>query len=272
VNSVDLTAVFKAIGTQMLTDFEHSHSQIKHLGERGGEREAALGSFLKAYLPGRYAISDGEIVDGTGQTSRQCDLVIYDHLNCPLLLAGKGYRVFPAEPVFAVIEVKSVLTAGRLKDAVEKIRSVKEIKRDNGSIAGILFAYKSGWQNDEPILKIASKLGELNKDLLPHQYTDLLCVLDSGIIEISDGKTDPSKRLMKTTQEWSIPILLLFFMALLSLLGRQVSDEPEYDAYVDPEGMLVSGISTIRDSTGCDADWWWDGIKDIPDGPPSPGR
>lgn len=58
-----LTEVYQAIGIQMLSDFEHIHTQIKHMGERGGEREAGLRAFLGTYLPSRYAVSNGEIVD-----------------------------------------------------------------------------------------------------------------------------------------------------------------------------------------------------------------
>ena len=32
---MDLKETFAAIGSQMLLDFEHVHSQIKHMGERG---------------------------------------------------------------------------------------------------------------------------------------------------------------------------------------------------------------------------------------------
>lgn len=105
-----------AIGSHMLVDFDHFQSQISHPEEKGSERESGLKSFLQTYLPERYGISNGEIVDTSNHASRQCDLIIYDRLNCPLLLAGKEYRIFPAEPVYAVVEVKSVLTAGELKN------------------------------------------------------------------------------------------------------------------------------------------------------------
>ena len=73
---MDLKKVFAAIGSQMLADFESFQVQIKHMGERGNEREASLKLFLETYLPQRYAIAKGEIVDTNGDTSRQCDLVI----------------------------------------------------------------------------------------------------------------------------------------------------------------------------------------------------
>src|SRR6185295_12972960 len=102
---MDLKKVLNAIGSQMLVDFENFQSEIKHMGERGNEREANLQLLLEAYLPKRYAIGKGEIVDSDGMVSRQCDLIVYDAFNSPLLLSGKDYRVFPAESVYGVIEV-----------------------------------------------------------------------------------------------------------------------------------------------------------------------
>lgn len=242
-----LTEIYKAIGVQMLSDFEHIHSQIKHMGERGGEREAGLRTFLNTYLPSRYAVSNGEIVDIDGQTSHQCDLVIYDPFNCPLLLAGKDYRVFPTEPVLAMVEVKSELNANELEDAAEKIRSVKCLARKRGPIAGVIFAYKSAYKQD-PIIKIASQMRILNAHLHPYEYADLLCVLDSGIIALinSDGDiqipANPTERLMRAYHELDLPVLLYFFTLLLDLLDGQVSTMPPYLKYVGHEFEIGSVI------------------------------
>jgi len=233
----------------MLSDFEHIHSQIQHMGERGGEREQGLKSFLEAYLPSRYVVSNGEIVDDSGQTSRQCDLVIYDPTNCPLLLAGKNYRVFPAEPVFAVIEVKSVLTNSELEDAVEKIRSIKRLTRSNGLIAGVIFAYKSGRKND-PIGQIASRLREINAEAGPRVYVDLVCALDSGIIQLADAMGKPkapeewSNREMIVWHELEVPVLLWFYIQLLELLGGQNTTNPNYGRYAN---MVEIGLASIQE-------------------------
>jgi hypothetical protein len=246
---MDLKETFAAIGSQMLSDFEHVHSQIKHMGERGSEREEGLKSFLEAYLPSRYTVSNGEIVDDSEQTSRQCDLVIYDRTNCPLMLAGKTYRVFPAEPVFAVVEVKSVLTNSELEDAVEKIRSAKRLIRHNGLIAGVIFAYKSGRKKD-PIGEIASRLQELHAGMGPRLYVDLVCVLDAGVIQLVDNAglpkipADWSNRQMVVWHELSVPVLLWFYIHLLDLLDGQVTSSPNYKQYAN---ILEIGVASFRD-------------------------
>lgn len=233
---MDLTKVFDGIANQMLLDFEQIQSQVKHAGERGSEREASLMAFLSTYLPSKYSVSNGEIVDTQGLTSKQCDLIIYDSQNCPLLLAGRDYRVFPVEPVLAVIEVKSVLSTEELRDACEKIRSIKDLERENGQLAGIVFAYSSTWKQD-PMGSIATHLKEINRSLAPHETIDLLCVLDSGVIAIVDehGQTrvtqNLSERCMFVLHRLEVPVLLWFFIQLLNLLDGQISSSPDYQRY-----------------------------------------
>src|SRR5688500_11636919 len=124
---MDLNEIFKSISANMLSDFEHTQTQIKHMGERGSEREAVVKSFLSTYLPTRYGVSSGEIVDYYRATSHQCELNIFDHYNCRLLLAGKDVRIFPAESVFAAIDVKSVLSANEIAQCVGKINDLKNL-------------------------------------------------------------------------------------------------------------------------------------------------
>ncbi|HEY3311471.1 MAG TPA: DUF6602 domain-containing protein [Anaerolineales bacterium] len=235
---MNLKEVFVAIEARMLSDFKHFQTQILHYGERGGERETALNHFLELYLPKKYTISSGEIVDIDGKVSHQSDIIIYDSSKCPLLLAGENYRVFPCEPVLAVIEVKSTLTKAELVDAAEKISAAKDLTRSDGPIAGIVFAYKSGFRKD-PVWKTTTILKQINESLQPHQFIDLICLLDSGVIYLLDDNgycgipKDLSKRVMFS---WAPSIgpntLLWFFLNLLSLLNGQTASEPNFLEYI----------------------------------------
>ena len=254
---MDLNKVFSTIGSQMLADFDGFQSQITHKGERGSERETSIKLFLEAYLPKRYAIASGEIVDSQGNTSRQCDLVIFDSQNCPLLLAGKDYRIFPAESVYAVIEVKSVLDTAQLKKAADNIFSVKNLKRDNGNIAGVVFAYKATGEG-KTIEKYTRRVQTINKSLQPFQYVDLWCILDSGIICLWDeeGLTrvsdKPSERIMVSWHEfYGPPVLLWFFIQLLDLLDGQKNAGPDYRSYSHSRAI---GLVSISSPTGEDVE------------------
>ena len=237
----------------MLTEFEHTQTQIKHMGERGSEREAVLKSFLSAYLPTRYGISSGEIVDYQGGTSHQCDLIIYDHYNCPLLLAGRDVRIFPAESVLAVIEVKSVLSAKEIEDSIEKIRDLKDLTRENGPIPGIIFAYKSGWEK-EPIMRTVIQLQKHYRQFKGHQLVDLICILDDGIITLDTVLQDFSivdrefsDRCMLAHVQLDVSVLLWFFTNLLNVLEAQPVKKPVYLDYLrNTEIGLVRKVGVIE--------------------------
>ncbi len=245
---MDINEIFQSIATNMLNEFEHAQAQIRHMGERGSEREAVLKSFLSAYLPTRYGISSGEIVDYEGNTSHQCDLIIYDHYNCPLLLAGRDVRIFPAESVLAVIEVKSVLSAREIEDSIVKIRDLKNLTRENGPIPGIIFAYKSGWEN-EPIMRTVAELQKHYRQLQGHQLVDLLCILEDGLIALDtvyEGfeitHHDFSERCMLAHVQFDVSVLLWFFITLLNVLGSQPETKPVYQRYL----QNVAGIGLVR--------------------------
>jgi hypothetical protein len=69
------------------------------------------------YLPQRYAASPVFVVDADGRRSRQIDVAIYDRLYSPLLFPHSSGLHIPAESVYAVFEVKQILTARWIRDA-----------------------------------------------------------------------------------------------------------------------------------------------------------
>lgn len=78
---MDTRTLFQKISQRMRTDFEAT-AQITHNGNKGMSREAILRSFLTGgRLPKRFGIGTGEIIGQANDTSRQCDIVIYDLLN-----------------------------------------------------------------------------------------------------------------------------------------------------------------------------------------------
>ena len=182
-----VTKIFRGIAENMLTDFSKIQSQIQHAGERGAQREETLKKFLETYLPKRYGVGTGQIINNKDQVSRQCDIVIYDALNCPLLLIKPDYQLFPIEAVCAVIEVKSTLNANTLRDCVNNIESFKQLYRSAKQLDGFtypgyfIFSYSTDYQKANAIDTISRRLISLvRKKRLG--YPELVCTLDSGIV------------------------------------------------------------------------------------------
>ncbi|MFR9803190.1 DUF6602 domain-containing protein [Pseudonocardia sp. RS010] len=123
-----LTEVFSATAREMRAQFEKS-AAIEHRGSKGTVREDKLLSFLQDYLPKNVAVAgSSEIIALNGERSGQMDIVIYDPA-APPLFHEEGYRILPAECVYAVIEVKSHLSWDELRKSAENIAKVKRLPK-----------------------------------------------------------------------------------------------------------------------------------------------
>ena len=101
---------------------------LPHAGKRGSNDEERCRAFLSNVLPRRYGISSGFIVSSTPKSkpSREQDVVIFDDfLNSPLYRETAA-GVFPAEMVYATVEVKANL---RPDDIDSSLKSIGEVRR-----------------------------------------------------------------------------------------------------------------------------------------------
>lgn len=110
-----------ALGSEKAGDFQHN-------GIRGDERAASLMRFLQSHLPITMAIAKGEAIDFRDKRSGQLDLIIYDKsASAPIFTGGENVLV-PAEALYAVIEVKSVLSKDELEKSVEAAKTIRSLR------------------------------------------------------------------------------------------------------------------------------------------------
>lgn len=121
--------------------FVNSEGKLIHPGEFGVYREGIIKDFLCPFLPTRLTIGSGFIITSKNRISTQCDIIIYDKENTPLI-ENSGQRFFPVECVAGVIEVKSKLTKSTLKEALVKLAAIKELRNDIDSSPYIFKDYK----------------------------------------------------------------------------------------------------------------------------------
>lgn len=230
---MNVREIFQGIASKLLTDFDQIQGQIEHAGERGKQRETSVMAFLAKYLPKKYALGTGHVIDQKGIVSKQCDIVIYDAFNCPLLLVEEGYRVFPTEAVLGVIEVKSVFDAATVSESVRTIQSVKRLERDEPIVGGV-FAYRSRYKKEPKIEIAANALRRVNKAISPRERVDLVCILADGIL--LDYKGEPQwgegqEGALFVFLEADPPPLLLFLYFLITILEERNSSVPSLIGY-----------------------------------------
>ena len=136
----------------------------RHASDKGEDREEFLLSVLNNHLPPfARAYRGGVILDVRDRCSSQVDLVVYSSWS-PILNQNKK-PIFLAQGVFAAIEVKSVLTAAGLREALEASVQIKMLRKfqlpaesgtisfrkTTSSICTGLFAYTSQIKDPEVI-------------------------------------------------------------------------------------------------------------------------
>lgn len=186
----------------------------------GDDSEANWARVLREFLPGRYGVAKGHVMDSRGATSDQIDLLVYDSQYTPLLAQTSGGDMFvPAEAVYAVFEVKQEMSKEFMEYAGDKIASVRDLHRTSipinhagGTfdakepipILGGLLTTRSGWANLEGRAAVQAVMR-----LTGHRRVDLGCALRSVAFNRSDDG-------LSGEPEYSEPDMsLLFFLFML---------------------------------------------------------
>jgi hypothetical protein len=80
-----LDTYYNAITRQILTEIELISTLLSHQGLKGAHNELVLRDLLVRFLPRRYGVGSGIVIDSQGHSSRQCDMIIYDNFEHPQL-------------------------------------------------------------------------------------------------------------------------------------------------------------------------------------------
>ncbi|MCK8087959.1 DUF6602 domain-containing protein [Vibrio sp. 1CM8B] len=123
-----LSPYYQAIAQKIDAEVSDINDLFEHQGVKGEGNENVLVELLEKFLPKKYAIGTGVVVDHEGQQSKQCDIIIYDAFNYPEIFAQTDVKFFPVDFVYAVIEVKTTLSKKKMTEAIENIKSVKKLK------------------------------------------------------------------------------------------------------------------------------------------------
>lgn len=107
---------------------------MPHEGEKGAAAELRWCEMLDQYLPRRYSVQSGFVVDHTGDVSEQIDVIIHDAQYSPFLFRAGSSCFVPAESIYAIFDAKQEISRKTLAATGKKVASVRKLKRTSGDV------------------------------------------------------------------------------------------------------------------------------------------
>jgi hypothetical protein len=223
---INIEKLFAALDEEMRLKLSSKIDEIYHPTARGDESELNWIGLLKAYLPERYTVDSGFVVDHSGKISEQIDIIIYDRHFTPFIFKGERVVYIPAEGVYAIFEVKPQFNKKNYDYAVKKLKSVKSLKRTSASFTHIL-----GKDKKDPFDVIGGILTKKNKakkffeDIKPASELTIILSLDYGVKIINSDIIEVQKK---------ESVLAFFLLKLIERL-RSLGSVPalEVDKYLN---------------------------------------
>ncbi len=230
--------LFNALQQRLSADLMANRRAITHPSAKGDASEANWLDMLNLHLPNRYKANKSFVIDSTGTSSEQLDVVIYDPQYTPILYNRDDQKFLPAESVYAVFEVKQVINKPNIEYAGQKLASVRALHRTSTSIThaggqfeprepfpilGGILACESDWSSP-----LGESLHTSLRDRPIEERLDLGCVVASGAFE---PKYDTKKLLNVeiSTPENSLVYFFIRLLTRLQLLGTVPAID--YEAY-----------------------------------------
>lgn len=225
----DLRAAFAGKSEQLRTTMRTASRVTGHGPTIGDASEEGWRKMLREFLPKRYAVEKAFVVDSRGHQSLQLDVVVHDRHFTPLFWEIAGARFLPAESVYAVFEVKQELILGCVREAGEKVASVRGLYRTTqrvvhaGGVVSIpkppprilggLLAGRSDWT---PPFGDALRAG---LDALDENHRlDLGCGLEHGAFELPAAAT-AAEGLVTAEPDVGLAFFAMRLLARLQQMG-----------------------------------------------------
>ncbi len=216
-----LRDAFAKVQTNLMGQMDFASQSISHAGTMGSVNEEHWLSLFRSYLPNRYDVASGIVIDSLGSRSDQIDLVVFDRHFTPTLLDQKSHRYIPAEAIYAIFECKPTISKGYIEYAQNKAASVRRMHRTSVSIshAGGVYSPKPPFQILAGLLAPrADWVDGLGKSFSQCIGSEVVSRLDCGCA-LEHGSFDFFEGQLKVVKEQAA--LMQFLFRLLSRLQSQ---------------------------------------------------
>jgi hypothetical protein len=217
-----LRDAFAKVQTNLRGQMELASQSISHAGTMGSVNEDHWLGIFRSYLPNRYDVATGIVIDSCGNRSDQIDVVVFDRHFTPTLLDQNNHRYIPAEAVYAMFECKPTIDKTYIEYAEKKAASVRRMQRTSVAIshAGGVFKPKEPFRILcgllAPKASWADGLGEAFRRNLGADDVSKLdcgCALEHGCFDFFDGE------LMVVTEQGALMYFLFRMLSRLQSLG-----------------------------------------------------
>jgi hypothetical protein len=210
-------------------------SAHEHPVAKGDNSELAWRKMLSEYLPNRYQVATGIVIDHEGAESEYIDVIIFDRYYSPIVFNFNEVLYVPAESVFAVIEAKQSLNKGHVDYASKKAKSVRALKRTSAPIRQMNSSYATKMDTKQILAGIVTTksdwspaLGDpFERAIIEAADTspiDFGCSLNDGSFSITYNEANEST-IVKSDSDSS---LISFFVGLVSQL-QAMGNPPAID-------------------------------------------
>jgi hypothetical protein len=246
----------------------HSAGNIRSSGD---EVENLIREKISLFLPDRYMVKQGHIINSEGKVSNQFDIIIFDRLNTPKFFESSNKTVFyPIESVLAVGEIKKTL---RSKDPVDFGKKIKYLKEDMNRRLVVNTAYGNQVKSNTSLADIvnmptnrrfknslfsfifaidADKIEDLeidddskyiptDIDVLNYGFFMLGEVVDERIISKIEDENPENTTLIEVKKPGVICLATLFYQLIEHLNKSYVEPFGISNYLMDPDYFMVAG-------------------------------
>jgi hypothetical protein len=170
-------------------------ADLGHAGLKGRFREIFIADLLRDVLSSDFLAGSGLVIDHTGGTSQEADVVIFDKFHVPAVLYRENEGFFPIEGVYYYGEIKSKLTRAELLDSIQKFRTLRALKPLPNAQGQhhwpprFLFAWSSDLKGEDIETELERYI-DADESALKDPAATILCVVGKGyccVIRDSDG-------------------------------------------------------------------------------------
>ncbi|EKF9989422.1 DUF6602 domain-containing protein [Vibrio cholerae] len=173
---------FSGISDILISEVRKINSSFEHQGVKGTGNETCLLSLLRSFLPPRFGVETGIVIDKNGKQAKQSDIVIYEKDKYSNFFSMTKTKFFPIECVIGVIEVKTTLNKKAFNEAMENIESITSLTpTQTRRVAAFIFSYNTNAESLETVVGWSSS---------KTKGCPYIFLLDHGFIQFSNPK-DP---------------------------------------------------------------------------------